>query len=49
LLDHSKVKGGCIGNRLDMVVAASYGKVAVGRTVEIVIISGNRGNPIQRE
>src|ERR1700677_1178380 len=48
-LDHSKVKGGCIGNRLDMVVAAGYRKVAVGRTVEIVIVSGNRGNPTQRD
>ncbi|MDT7814807.1 MAG: hypothetical protein QOJ42_4723 [Acidobacteriaceae bacterium] len=46
LLDHSKVKGGYIGNRLDMVVA---GKVAVGRTVEIGIGSGNRGDPIQRD
>src|ERR1700679_3396409 len=32
-----------------MVVAAGYGKVGVGRTHEIVIVSGNRGYIVQRD
>ena len=44
LLDVSKVKSGRVRDRLDMIVA---GKIGIGSIVEIIIVSGNRGNVIQ--